>query len=141
MDMQRYLAVVGLSIATLTAPEFAPLPDVSQPFGHPHDFYFMPPIALLMPHVPDDALPHFQRFVETRSVEQTIEPGRVATAWLSDNVMIGGQSGNVMRSSMDQFHLATMHWRLPDGGVGWLRLRCEAPISAKAQPHTLIVEG
>jgi hypothetical protein len=141
MDMQQYIAVVGLSIATLVAPELAPLPDVSQPFGHPHDFYFMPPIALLTPQVPDDALPHFQRFVGERHIEQVIEPGRVATAWLSENVMIGGQSGNAIRSPNEQFHLATIHWRLPNGGTGWLRLRCEASIAARAEPHTLILAG
>ena len=141
MDMQQYIAVVGLSIATLVPPELAPVPDVSQPFGHNPDFFFMPPIALLEPHVPNDALPHFQRFVDERQVEQVIEPGRVATAWLSENVMIGGQSGNAIRSPNEQFHLATMHWRLPDGGVGWLRLRCEAPVAARTESYALLLAG
>ncbi len=141
MDMQQYIAVVGLSIATLVLPELAPLPDINQPFGHPHDFHFMPPIALLAPQLPAKAQPHFQHFVGERQVEQVIEPGRVATAWLSENVMIGAQAGNVMRSANEQFHLATIHWRLPDSKIGWLRLRCEAPIAARAEPEALLLSG
>jgi hypothetical protein len=122
MDMQQYLAVVGLSIATQVELDAAPLPDVSQPFGHAHDFFFMPPIALLEPQVPEDARPHLSAFAGPRQIERRLEAGRRVTAWLDRDVMIGAQSANPSRAGNYQFHPATMHWRTPDGGIGGLRL-------------------
>jgi hypothetical protein len=43
--------------------------------------------------------------------------------------MVGGARGAGARAS-GQYHPATMHWRAPDGSVGWLRLVHEGPLHA-----------
>lgn len=139
MDMTRYVAVLGLWIALVVPPEKAPLPDPTQPFGHPHDFFYMPPTALLGTQVPDDALPHLLAFQGERQLERTIEADRVATAWLSENLMLGAETEHPSRLPDSQFHVATAHWQLPDGDVGWLRLRCDERVSARATPHMLAI--
>src|SRR5690606_37044012 len=63
----------------------------------------------------------------------------VATAWLSETLMLGAETEHPSRLPDSQFHVATAHWRLPNGEVGWLRLRCDEPVSARAAPHTLAI--
>lgn len=133
MDMTHYLATVGLWIAMAVPPEKAPLPDVSQIFGHSADFYFMPPSALLGVRIPDDVLPHLIAFQGARNIEREVEPGRVATAWLSEKVMIGASTAHPLRSGEPQCHGATIHWQTPNGGVGWIRLRTTGPVDARVE--------
>ena len=46
--------------------------------------------------------------------------------------MIGAESHDGGPQARGQFHPATIHWRRPDGGVGWLRLVHHAPTRAAA---------
>lgn len=139
MDMTRYVAVVGLWLALAVPPDQAPLPDVGQVFGHSADFYFMPPTALLGAQLPDDVLPHLTAFQGERQLEREVEPGREATAWLNENVMIGASTAHPLRSGDSQFHAATMHWRAPDGSIGWLRLRTTGPVDARVNGPVLTI--
>lgn len=141
MDMTHYLATVGLWIALAVPPEQAPLPDVSQVFGHSADFFFMPPSALLGAQVPDDALPGLLAFQGERNLKREVEPERVATAWLSETVMIGASTAHQMRSGDSQFHGATIHWRTPDNGVGWLRMRSAGPVDARVENGRLDIHS
>ena len=141
MDMTHYLATVGLWLALAVPPEQAPLPDVSQVFGHSADFYFMPPSALLGAHIPDDVLPHLLAFQGERNLKREVEPERTATAWLSDNVMIGASTAHQMRSGDYQFHGATIHWQTPDGGVGWIRMRSAGPVDAHVENGKLDIHS
>lgn len=140
MDLTHYIGVVALWIALAVPPEQAPMPDVSQTFGHSADFFFMPPIALLGAQVPDDVLPHLTAFQGTRQVERQVEPGRIATAWLSDSIMIGASTAHPIRSGDYQFHAATMHWHAPDGRVLWLRLRTIGPVNARVEHGILTID-
>ena len=139
MDMTKYIAVVGLYIALVVPPEQASLPDPQHPFDHASDFFYMPPIGLLGTQVPDDALPHFQDFQGERHVIRQVDGNREASAWLSERLMLGGEFAPDFKPPTEQFHPATAHWRLPDGATGWLRLRCDKPISARAMPGILSI--
>lgn len=141
MDMQDYVAVVGLWIASALPSNKAPLPNVDELFNHPGDFFFVPLIALVDVLLPDDAILHLQAFQGERYLERTIEPQRTVTAWLSQHLMLGGESDlvNIVRS--DQFHPATAHWKSPDGTIAWLRTRSASLIQAIAKPNELHFSG
>lgn len=147
MDMPHYAAVIGLSIWLGVGREHAPFPTAPGLFDHCPDFIFGPAIALVGTEMPADALPHFTRFSGERTIRRPITrtPARTATAWLSDNLMIGAESTPLDESAFfkpsDQFHPVTAHWRTPGGGVAWLRLRHIGPVDATAAPGSLRVTG
>jgi hypothetical protein len=141
MDMQRYLAAVGLWFWLAVGYDAAPLPDLERPFAHAWDFGLAPLLALLGARVPDDALHHLTGFRGERQIEQVIvpEPLHVASAWIGERVMLGADdSGGRMRAK-EQFHPATVHWLTPDGDVGWIRLRHQVPVDARAERNRLTI--
>lgn len=140
MDMTRYAALVGLWTWAAVGRSAAAFPNPARPFDHAGDFCFGPCIARVGVVVPEDTLPHLHGFAGERQVERVItaaatavsEPRRVATAWLSERVMLGAEEGNDRVANGGQFHPATAHWQCPDGSIGWLRLRHTVPVSARA---------
>jgi hypothetical protein len=128
MDMTGYVALLGL---WMPGPV---VPAMSSPFAHSHDLT-MAPLVDLLGGPPDDVALRD----DERVVEQTLPGGRVATGWLSRGVMVGGERGGRFRAE-GQYHPATAHWSLPDGSVGWLRLRHRGPLSATASSGTLEVQ-
>lgn len=141
MDMCDYVAVVGLWIAAAMPQQFAPLPNVHEPFNHSGDYYFFPLVALVETNPPDDVVPYLKTFQEDRYLERTIEPQRKVTAWLSDNLMLGAESDLVNPARSNQFHPATAHWLIPNGTLGWLRTRSAALIQATVKPRELYLSG
>ncbi len=139
MDMQRYVACLGLWIYLAVGRERAPVPDLTQPFAHAWDICMVPNYAILGVRIPDDAQPHFQAFQGDRLVEHVIsdEPRRVATAWLGRTIMLGSEDVGGQRHPSGQFHPATIHWLQPDGTVGWVRLLYTTPADAHADASTL----
>jgi hypothetical protein len=110
------------------------VPVLDAPFEHSHDLLLAPVVELLGGG--PDALPF-----ETGLVSQRIDDDRIATGWLGDDVMLGGESGGRYRAE-GQYHPATAHWRTPDGGVGWLRVRSPGPLDATVfEPGVLEVDG
>jgi hypothetical protein len=144
MDMRQYFAAVGMAFWVAAGRDHAPLPDLEHPFVHGWDFGMGPLVALAGTRVPDDALPHLTGFRGEREVEQLIVPEprrRVASAWLGERVMLGGDdSGRRMRAK-EQFHPATIHWLTPDGEVAWIRLRHEVPVDVRAERGRLTIEA
>ncbi len=145
MDMTQYIALTGVWMGFVLPPEATPLPDLASDFKHAHDFLFTPCFALLGARVPDDARPHLEHFAGERAVTRPIAAGRrVATAWLGSDVMIGAEATAWSRGvphARSQFHPATVHWRLPDGGIGWIALRDGSRLNATAEPSTLLVDA
>ena len=142
MDMTEYAAILGLWVwAALGGEDAAPFPDWRRPFGHTNDFCVAPTVAHLGARVPDEARAHLLAFQGERSVERVIsrEPRRVATAWLGERLMVGAQDASGAKAPRDQYHPATAHWRLPGGGVGWLRVRHAIPVDARASERRLEV--
>jgi hypothetical protein len=139
MDMTSYASPLGLYIWDLVGAERAPFPDITQRFRHQHDTCFAPCVAATQTLVPPDALKHLTTFEGERTIEQTItsDPERVATAWLSDDVMIGAQNGPPSGIGWYQHHHATIHWLRPDGTVGWMSLNPQVAADATAAPGEL----
>jgi hypothetical protein len=143
MDMTRYVALTGVWLGLALDPAVAPLPDVSGPMDHAFDFVGASGYAILGAKIPSDALQHFQRFQGERQVTRVITNQRTVTAWLGDNVMIGGEVTSLSRSagptSRTIFYPATIHWRTPNGTIGWVWLRDTPRLDARASKNTLTV--
>lgn len=138
MDMRRYVALVGEWIWAAVGREVAPVPDIGRTFAHPHDFCFGPCVAAGGVRVPSDVFAHLTGFTSERSLETRIADRHV-TAWLSDHVMLGAQHAGGRRTPSGAYHPATVHFGLPDGGVGWIRCRSARPVDAQARPGELDV--
>jgi hypothetical protein len=131
MDMGRHVGAMGLWWWPAFGPEAAPLPDLAGSFDHSHDLLLGVPAALLGPAVPDDAAPALQTFPGAHQVHRSASGGRRISAWLGDDAMVGASQG--ARVAADgQHHPAVGHWRLPDGGVGWFRVRRAEALDAVA---------
>lgn len=133
MDMTRYVAGLGLWIAPWVAPGAVPLPPLGDRVAHGHDFCEALFVGRLGSRPPADVREALGRLAGERRVEQVIveDPRRVATAWLTRDLMLGGEHTGA-RPIHWQHHPATLHWRRPGGGVGWLRLVTPAPVDAVA---------
>jgi len=143
MDMTRYVAFTGLWLGLVLDPKLAPLPDPAKPMDHPLELVALSGPALLGAQIPADAVPHFQRFQGERQVTRIITDQRTATAWLGDHIMIGGEITSLSRSagatSRTIFCPATIHWRTPNGTIGWVWLRDTPRVDARASKNTLTV--
>ncbi|MEZ4630626.1 MAG: hypothetical protein R2880_07960 [Deinococcales bacterium] len=138
--MNHYVALVGLYIALAVPPEKAPLPNPTKPFDHAHDFIFGPLVAYIGTEIPQDVLPHLQNFQGERQLSRTIEEGRIASAYLSPKLMLGGETPHPFRLPNEQFHAATAHWCLPQGGLGYLRLRADKRVSVHVEHNRMILK-
>jgi hypothetical protein len=140
MDMRRYVSLEGLWLRTvLGAP--APFPEISGPLDHSNDLIYAPLFAVLGAKIPDEAVKHFQGFVEERQVRRVITPGRVATAWIGRDIIVGAESTAYTREAGAQFHPAVVHWKTPGGDVGWIRLLEGPRLNATAEKETLNILG
>lgn len=140
MDMGRYAGLLGLWLWPVLGRD-APFPDLDAVSEHTHDLSMAPVAALLGVDVPADVVDHLRRFQGERTVRQVItsEPSRVATGWLAPAVMAGGEDAEHGISGYGQYHPATVHWRLPAGGVGTIRFEHRGPLRAAAAPGRLHV--
>jgi hypothetical protein len=112
MDMSAHVALLGLWFPSSV------VPDVSKSFEHSHDLTMAPLVELLGTSAPS-TLPF-----ETGTVSQRISDERVATGWLGDDVMLGGEEGGRAKA-YGQYHPATAHW-----AGGWLRVRSSQRLDA-----------
>jgi hypothetical protein len=133
MDMTTYVGMLGLWLPDPV------VPDVTQPFEHSHDLLIAPVVELL-----GGGPEHLE--YERGLVSQRITDDRVASGWLGDDVMMGGEDGGHYRAE-GQFHPATVHWRPGPSGrlsgeICWLRVRSTNPLNAMVfEPGVLEVEG
>jgi hypothetical protein len=140
MDLTAYASLLGMWMWPALGREEAPFPPIDRPFEHSHDLTHGPLADRLGPVIPADVLPALRSFVGEHVVTQRITSSRVATGWLSERVMCGGEWGSITASARGQFHPATVHWARPGGGVGWIRLVHPAPARAEASPGQLRIE-
>ncbi len=141
MDLHAYVSGLGLALWCAGLP--APLPDLEAAVvAHGHDLCMAPLLEHIGVRVPDAARAAFERFPGPHSVTQVVEdhPQRLASGWLGDDVLIGAERHAGGPHARGQYHPATVHWRLPDGAVGWLRLVHHGPTSATASERALLVE-
>jgi hypothetical protein len=117
MDQTVYATPTGLWIWGVVGAERAPFPDLSQPFEHAGDACFGPLAELLAADVPDSARRHLERFRKERVVRAGVDGTWESTSWLSEDVMLGGHTGETVRIGGAQVHPATIHW-----AGGWVRI-------------------
>jgi len=146
MDMGRYLAAVGLWWWQHFGLAAAPLPDVTaDAIPHGHDLLAGPLVARLAGAVPRDAVEFLVGFEGVRQIERVLPgpPERVATAWLEEDLALGGMGGPGAGPGSGQCAPATVHWRLPGGagvaGVGTIRFHCDDPTAARAVDAALTI--
>jgi hypothetical protein len=142
MDMRRYASLTGAWMGLVLPADLAPLPDPSGPMGHAHDFVCVPTYVALDAQVPADVLAGFHTFQGERQLNRVITPDRTATAWLSRDLMLGGELTKLTRGAglrINQFHPATAHWRVGANDVGWILLRECPPIDARAESNRLTI--
>jgi hypothetical protein len=140
MDMHSYVSGLGLALWCAGLP--APLPDLTAPaIPHGHDLCLAPLLQHVGVRVPDAVRGAFDAFGTPHAVEQLVDddPRRIATGWLADDLLVGAEAGDGGLHARGQYHPATVHWRRPDGGVGWLRLVHHGPTQATAGERRLEV--
>jgi hypothetical protein len=140
MDLRTYASLLAVWMWPALGRAATPFPSLARPFEHSHDLSHAPLADRLGPVIPDDARAALLAFSGEHTVEQRITSSRVATGWLSERVMCGGEWGDLTASARGQFHPATVHWLRPDGDVGWIRLVHYAPARATASPGRLDID-
>jgi len=125
MDMKAYCALLGMCIWLGVGRKDAPFPPaVRGYFDHCHDFCWGPCLAILDTRVPRELLPQFTAFSGERFIEKriSVQPDRVATAWISNTIMIGAEATALdagertyyrLREDFPEFNPASHHWRDP----------------------------
>ena len=145
LDLDRYVGKVGLLIAGAAGVEGAPLPDLgAEVIAHGHDLQSLPTLALAPPVVTDDVRAHLQSFQGERTVREVISSWptrREASGWLSEDLMVGAESGDSDWLGWYQFVAGTVHWRRPDGAIGVLRYVPDGPPRGRAEPGVLRIGG
>lgn len=130
MDMTTYPALTGLPIAFELDGKNAPLPD--EPTTRLYEWAYAAFFSLLDRPIPTDVTTLFRRFGEPRHLVRKIDTGRriyEVEAQLEADWMMGTVVG--MHRSWDQHCPATIHWRRPDGGLGWLLVHGTSGVDAR----------
>ena len=125
MDMTAYCALLGMCIWLGVGRKDAPFPPVVRGyFDHCHDFCWGPCLAILDTGIPRELAPQFTAFPGERFIEKriSVKPDRVATAWMSNTIMIGAEATALgagektyyrLREDFPEFNPASHHWRDP----------------------------
>ena len=128
MDMQAYVAAIGLWIWAVTGEEAAPFPMGAlrdgTSLGHDHDFC-LGPIAVISATLPSpDVLERLRTFSGASAFIQVIStsPRRDAHVYLTPDLMMGLETADISYRGTEQYHPLTCHW-LSGNRVHWFRLR------------------
>ncbi len=141
MDMREYVALAGVWVAFCVPENAAPLPPAGSAAEKDGERFAIPSYALVRREPPAEVLPHLQKFEGERQLCRPIGHGgkRIATAWLSQDLMIGGGVTPPFKNSPEQAHPVTAHWTAPDGGVCWMRQRGDFSVEAVAAKNSLSI--
>jgi hypothetical protein len=143
MDMESYVSVVGVWMRTVLDAKVAPLPPIAASTDHVADVWFAPHLAILGTRIPPDALSKMKKFEGDHLLHKQITEERVATAWISRDVIFGGESTNKTNDvgTTSQFHPATVQWRTPSGEIGWVQLTQSPMIDVAADQQGLAISA
>ncbi len=142
MDLTKYVSLQGLMMRMHLPAERAPFPSFDEPMGHRHDLAAGLIYPIVPTIIPSQALAKFERFEGDRTVHRTLGDGRICSAWLGADVMIGGQTSPAPRDvngPTHQYRPATIHWRAPEGTIGWAAVIRAQEVGATASPRRLEV--
>lgn len=110
-----------------------------------------PAEAVLGAHISADAIKALKSFQGLHRVRKQISDDRIATAWIGQHVIYGGESTNKTRDvrlasgsgaqyhPASQFHPVTAQWRTPSGEIGWIRVAESPMIDAIADKHGITI--
>jgi hypothetical protein len=148
MDMCKYVTSVGMSMRLTMGRELAALPDTNveaKNFNAEHKNDLMGAIwaAAVGARIPQEVREVFTKFSGEHSVERVItkSPRRVATAWLSENLMLGAEDASGSKPVWNQYHLATMHWKSSGNEVAWLKLMNFLPADARVEKNHMQIKS
>ena len=144
MDMESYVAVTGLWLRSVLPAAQAPLPEqLSLSTDHMADLWTAPQIAILSAHIPAPAMKKFRSFAGPHLVTRTIDEHRVATAWIGEHAIWGGEATSLTKNvgPTSQFHPATVQWRTPSGKIGWIQLTRAPNLNATADRDGITIEA
>lgn len=124
MDMRNYATIIGLCIWMAIGKQAAPFPDITLPFNHEYDFAFAPPLVAVGVRVPAEVLPHLHTFQGERQIKRVIsrDQQRIVTAWIGNDILVGGEYTSYSQPTSDQFHPATIHWKSTANTISWIKL-------------------
>jgi hypothetical protein len=143
MDMESYVAVTGLWLRSVLPAVQAPLPEqLSLSTDHMADLWLAPQIAILSARIPAQAMKKFRSFTGPHQVTRTIDDKRVATAWVGEHAIWGGEATSLTKDvgPTSQFHPATVQWRTPSGRIGWVQLTRAPNLNATADRDGITIE-
>lgn len=123
MDMQRYVSIMGMWIALAVDTEtLAPIPSgIGPKYGEMGN---LAPIFNLGLSIPKADLAALRRFSGPHFISRTVpntykgDSLKRVTIMVGNDWMMGGLWGN--RRAWGQVKTGTLHWKMPDGEVGWL---------------------
>jgi hypothetical protein len=143
MDQESYVSIVGVWMRTVLDAKTAPLPPIAASTDHVADVWFAPHLAILGTRIPPDAFEKMKKFEGDHQLHKQITEDRVATAWISRDVIFGGESTNKTKDvgTGSQFHPATVQWRTPSGEIGWVQLTQAPMIDATADEHGIKISA
>jgi len=143
MDMQNYVSVMGLWLRTVLSADQAPLPKFDPPVDHVADLWIVPALVVLDTRIPADAMKRFRKFPGEHQVRRQITDQRIATAWIGENVIYGGEITNHSAFVDDEghFHPVTVQWLTPSGNIGWIRISRCPPIDASADKQGIVISA
>jgi hypothetical protein len=143
MDMESYVAVTGVWLRSVLPAPQAPLPEqLSLSTDHMADLWLAPQVAILSARIPAPAMKKFRTFSGPHQVTRTIDDKRVATAWIGEHAIWGGEATTFSKDvgPTSQFHPATVQWRTPSGKIGWVQLTRAPNLNATADHDGITIE-
>ncbi|PGH12515.1 hypothetical protein AJ79_04259 [Helicocarpus griseus UAMH5409] len=151
-DMNKYFSIIAAHIWCLIGKSAAPVIDKVPMMSHSADFAISPLVAILSPFhdklVPGTTVGSLQNFQGEHTVDTSAYSipydsyPRQITAWLDDNISIGGESFNESviggpAINPSQFNPAVIQWNTGNE-VGFITLYATEPsINAIARPGSL----
>jgi hypothetical protein len=63
----------------------------------------------------------------------------VASAWIGNHLLVGGEYTSYSQPASDQIHPATIHWTDENKQIGWIKLAYTIPVNATATKGRLII--
>jgi hypothetical protein len=143
IDMESYVAVTGVWLRSVLPAPQAPLPEqLSLSTDHMADLWLAPQVAILSARIPAPAMKKFRTFSGPHQVTRTIDDKRVATAWIGEHAIWGGEATTLTKNvgPTSQFHPATVQWRTPSGKIGWVKLTRAPNLNATADRDGITIE-
>jgi hypothetical protein len=142
MDMQKYNAITGIWIAAaIDNPTIASIPLKNG--GKFYECGFIVSILEMGIDIPNSVLKKLVEFDASRFISKTVpnyyegDKLKQVTAMINENWMMGGIWGCLKLSGI--LRIGTIHWKAPDGSIGWLLLPGEGKTNVRVDEKKMEV--